>query len=209
MSLSTYSELKSAISDWLNRADLTDRVPDFIALSESKMNARIEHRQMQTIATISITGETYTLPDDFRGLVSIRLSVQGYERIEYLSPEQFDELPVGGAGGTPRFYTIAGGSLVFYPIPGDAVSARIRYRTALTPLSDDDASNWVLANYKHAYLYGPLSEAAPYLKDDERVTLWSGAFNDALADIKVDGLRQGLGAAMQTQSGVFDNGSRP
>lgn len=208
MALSTYSDLASSVADWINRSDLTARVPDFIALAESKMNARIEHRKMQTIATISITGETYTFPDAFGGMISFRLDASGYERIEYLSPEQFDELPVN-TSGTPRYYTIAGEGLVFWPIPGDAISARLRYRTRLTPLSADDPSNWVLANYPHAYLYGALSEATPYLKDDERIPVWTGAFNDALQNINDDSLKQGLGAAMQTQSGVYDNGARP
>lgn len=203
MTLSTYAELQTSVASWVNRTDLTSQVPDFIALAESKLNTRVSHRSMQTIATISITGETYTLPDDFAGLVSIRLNVSGYERIQYLSEEQFDDLPVSSAG-TPTKYTIAGGSLVFWPIPGEATAARIRYRTRLTPLSDTDTSNWLLTAYPHVYLYGSLLETAPYLKDDARLQVWGALFAEAITDVNNDGLRQGLGAVLQTQSGVSD-----
>ena len=33
MAISTYAELKTAIASWLDREDLTDIIPDFIALS--------------------------------------------------------------------------------------------------------------------------------------------------------------------------------
>ena len=36
MAISNYSELKAAIADWLNRSDLTDSIPDFIALAETR-----------------------------------------------------------------------------------------------------------------------------------------------------------------------------
>jgi hypothetical protein len=38
MSITTYSELQQAIADWLERADLAARIPDFIALFEATAN---------------------------------------------------------------------------------------------------------------------------------------------------------------------------
>lgn len=203
MAVSTYAELLASIAGWLNRDDLTSRIPDFVTLAEAKLNARVMHRNMQTLATISITGETYTLPDAFAGVVSLRINTSGYERIEYRSEEQFDQLPVS-TSGTPRYYTIAGGSLVFWPVPGDAVAARFRYRTRLTALSDANPSNWLLTSYPHAYLYGALMEAAPYLMNDDRVNVWGPLFAEAISDIKLDGARQSEGAYMQTVSGIAD-----
>ena len=37
MALTTYTELKAAIADWLNRSDLTSQIPDFITLAEAEM----------------------------------------------------------------------------------------------------------------------------------------------------------------------------
>ena len=36
MAISNYSELKTAIASWLDRTDLTDIIPDFIALAETR-----------------------------------------------------------------------------------------------------------------------------------------------------------------------------
>ena len=38
MALSNYSELQSAVADWLERGDLTARIPDFIRLAEVQLN---------------------------------------------------------------------------------------------------------------------------------------------------------------------------
>jgi hypothetical protein len=35
------------------------------------------------------------------------------------------------------------------------------------------------------YLYGSLVEAAPYLKDDERLAVWSTLYTNSLGDIEV------------------------
>ena len=38
MAISNYTELKTAVANWLDRDDLTDRIPEFIALAESRFN---------------------------------------------------------------------------------------------------------------------------------------------------------------------------
>ena len=47
MALSTYTELKTAIANWLNRSDLTDEISDdFIKLVESEYNAKLRIKAM-------------------------------------------------------------------------------------------------------------------------------------------------------------------
>ena len=54
MALSTYSELKTSVADWLNRSDLTSAVPDFISLAEAQVERRLRTRQMIVRATATI-----------------------------------------------------------------------------------------------------------------------------------------------------------
>lgn len=202
MTLSTYAGMLASVQDWLHRTDVAAPAVDFIRLAEVELSARLDHRNMETVSTISITGETYTLPDQFDGVLSLRVNSQGAQKVHYMSPEALDDQPFNEAG-TPRNYTIAGGSLVFWPIPAAAVAARFRYRTKLTPI-DASNSNWVLEDYPNAYLYGALMQAAPYVKDDARVAVWDMFFERAIKMINDDGIRQSLGASMQTQSGISD-----
>ena len=43
MALTTYTELKASIADFLNRDDLTTVIPDFITLAESQINRDVRH----------------------------------------------------------------------------------------------------------------------------------------------------------------------
>jgi len=46
MALSTYTELKTSIANWLNRSDLTDEISDdFIKLVESEYNSKLRIRK--------------------------------------------------------------------------------------------------------------------------------------------------------------------
>ena len=41
MAISTFTELKTAVDNWLARTDLAGRAPEFIALAEARMNREI------------------------------------------------------------------------------------------------------------------------------------------------------------------------
>lgn len=47
MAITTYTELKSAIADFLNRDDLETVAPTFIALAEADINRRLRHWRME------------------------------------------------------------------------------------------------------------------------------------------------------------------
>ena len=40
MPITTYSELQQAIADWMNRADLSATIPNFIANAEARLNRK-------------------------------------------------------------------------------------------------------------------------------------------------------------------------
>ena len=70
MAVSTYTELKASIANWLNRSDLSDEIADdFIKLTEADFNAKLRIRQMEQIDTITIDSETETVPS---GFISVR-----------------------------------------------------------------------------------------------------------------------------------------
>ena len=187
MSLETYSDLCEAIAGWLNRSDLTARVPDFIRLAEAQMNRQLDCRQMVQTMPISISGEDYWLPNDFAGVKSLRLDGTPSTAPEYVLPEALDD--AFAAPGRPCRYTITD-RIVFDPVPDGVYAGRLRYRKRLCPLSATNRCNWLLKQHPDAYLYGALVQAAPYLEDDDRVGVWGGFFNAAIDQINADDKRQ-------------------
>ncbi len=89
MALSTYSELKTSVADWLNRSDLTSAVPDFISLAEAQVERRLRTRQMIVRATATIDSEYSAVPADFLEARSLKLQTNpitpvGFETIDSL-----------------------------------------------------------------------------------------------------------------------------
>jgi hypothetical protein len=205
MSFTSYGALKTSVADWLNRADLTAQVPDFITLAEAEITERVDHPDMVVVKTVSITGETLSKPCDFDGVLSLRINSDCVRSLKFITMEQMDDEPIA-ANGVPHKYTIAGGKFVFSPFPdddADPVTGRLRYRSKICLLSEN-GTNWVLEQYPAAYLYGALKHSAPFLQDDPRVAVWSSLFDQAIDTINNAGRRQSLGASLQTRSGVAD-----
>ncbi len=56
MAITTYAELQTAVSNFLARSDVTDRIPEFISLAEARMSRELNSRSQEkraTAATIS------------------------------------------------------------------------------------------------------------------------------------------------------------
>ena len=61
MALTTYTELKAAIADFLNRDDLTTSIDDFIRLAEAQMNREVRHWDMEKRAVAALDTQYLSL----------------------------------------------------------------------------------------------------------------------------------------------------
>jgi hypothetical protein len=192
MAITSYSELKAAVANWLARPDLTDRIPEFIALTEAKFNRRLDVRQMEqrstaTIDTTSTDPQFISLPTDFQSMRRVCLSsVTGKPTIEYLTPTALYQMRFGtfaDNSGQPAFFTIIGSNIELLPVPDQNYTIEMVYRQVIAALSDSNTSNWLLQLAPDAYLYGALLEAAIFTQNDERVPLWAQAYKSVIDDI--------------------------
>jgi hypothetical protein len=185
MAISNYSELKSAIADWLNRSDLTDSIPDFIVLAEARHKRDFKIRRMETRVTANTVADSefYSLPDNYVAMRNIQLNTDPKTPLEYLTPEQMDRIYAGSAKGKPRAFSIIGNNIQLRPTPDSAYQIEILYFKHFTALSDSNTTNDMLTHHPDAYLYGALVEAEPYLQNDKRIQVWSSYYDRAKQDI--------------------------
>jgi hypothetical protein len=178
MSISTFAELKTAVADWLLRADLTATIPTFVMLAEARMNRdpRLRTIDAVTRGTLSVTGQFTSLPSDFGRAINIELQTEPVVPLEYRSPQALDYVRSITPTGDPRFYSIIGDELEVAPVPSSATLGVIYYRK-IPSLSDAAPTNWLLTSAPDLYLYATLCESAPYLKNDDRVGVWEGIYN--------------------------------
>lgn len=185
MAITTYSELKTAVANWLARSDLTDRIPEFIALAEARMSRALETRTQEKRATHTLAvGDAYVvLPSDLRSVRTVKLLTSPTTVLDYLSPDAIDSIYPSTGTGTPRAYTVIGTEIRFAPAPDDTYDAEIAYLTGVPSLSDAAPTNALLTRYPDAYLYGSLSAASVYLMDDPRVPQFEQLWSRALTEI--------------------------
>lgn len=204
MSISTYSELKTAVANFLARTDLTDQIPNFIQLAEARLSRELETRDQEKRATATLTSgdEFIALPTDMREIREIKLNANPNVVLEYKSPTALDTTYTG-ASGKPLAYSIVGGELKVRPIPDDSYTAEIIYIGSLSALSDTNTTNVMLTRHPDAYLSGSLVEAYTYLMDEQRASTYDAKFTRSIEEIRKDEQRSHYGTGALHISSIY------
>ena len=109
MAIGTFAELKTAAANWLDRSDLTDRIPEFISLAEARFNRVLRIRDMETVSTaISTVAGTreYSLPTGFVQMKEFHLTTDPITPLAYITPEMMSRMWAGSAKAKPQVFTI-------------------------------------------------------------------------------------------------------
>ena len=187
MAIATFAELKVAAANWLDRSDLTDRIPEFIVLAEARFNRVLRIRDMETISTaISTTAGTreYDLPTGFVQMREFHLTTDPLTPLSYITPEMMSRIWAGSSRGKPEVFTVIADKVRLGPNPDAVYTTSMLYYKKITAWSDSATTNDMLTNNPDVYLYGSLLEATPFIMQDERVGLWLAAFEKAVNDIQ-------------------------
>ena len=186
MAISTYSELQTAVANWLDRDDLTDRIPEFIVLAEARMNRVLRLRLMENKYTASTVAaqRNYALPTGYIQMRNFQVNTSPVTPLQYVTPEIYDRLYGSTSTGTPQFYTIIAGELQLGPIPGSVMTLEMLFYKKIAALTTLNPTETMLTDNPDVYLYGALMEAEPFIMNDARVQLWHQGFEQAVANLQ-------------------------
>ncbi len=82
--------------------------------------------------------------------------------------------------GQPQFFSrLSDTQVIMGPTPDQAYEVEMVYRSNIPALASN-STNWLLTLAPDVYLYGALMEAAPYIHEDARVTLWAQGYVSAV-----------------------------
>ncbi len=179
MAISNHTELKTAIANWLERDDLTDRIPEFISLGEAIINRRLRIRDEE--ASVTITPSTsvryVALPSGYMELVSFTDDLGN--PLSAVDSETLENIAYGKSASRPSYYRIS--SRIDFDAVADATyNFKFNYLKRLDLAAD--ATNSVLTKYPDCYLYSALLQSAPFIMDDERVNTWRALLEAAVKD---------------------------
>ena len=186
MAISTYSELQTAVANWLDRDDLTARIPEFIALAEARFNRVLRLRSMEAKYTANTVAaqRNLALPASYIQMRNFQVNTSPLTTLSYVTPEIYDRLWGGSTQGTPKFYTILADEVSLGPIPASVQEVEMLFYKKFENLSGSVATNWLITNGPDIYLYGAMLEAEPFIMNDERVQLWAAALERGVSDLQ-------------------------
>jgi hypothetical protein len=186
MTIATYSDLKAAVPNWLRRADLAAMAADFIMLAEREMDRSLRTALQLGRQAVTIDAEFIAAPAGFRMVRSLRLTSGSGRVLREVAPEQMakQKATVQSLSTAPRWFTVVGAQIEVWPVPDKAYAATAELQAGITPLSDDNPTNWILEGHPDAYLFGALAAGAAYAKNDERAAAFQAQFERVLGDIQ-------------------------
>lgn len=175
MTIANYGDLKTAVANFMNRSDLTTRIPEFITLATARINYGSDEppfqsdplriRAMEASDDLTISGQTVAIPARVVQVRRLYLNTNPVHAVKLVSPEIFWSTGLSGGASTPTAFTIEGENFVFGPTPDTTYTGKLLSYKTFAALSDDADTNWLLTNHPGAYLYGSQMEAADYLFD--------------------------------------------
>ena len=197
MAITTYAELQSNVTDFLNRDDLDAKAPTFISLAESNLSRDIRHWRQEKRSTAEIDTQYSAIPADFLEAVRFYITSGDTRPLELISQAEMLDRKYHNlnTSGQPAYYAITAGEIEVYPVPDGTYTAELYYMANLPALSDSNTSNWLLQYYPDAYLYGSLIHSAPYLKDDARLQVWAALYASAVDAINAESEKSKFGGA--------------
>tara|TARA_R100000781_G_scaffold82025_2_gene50568 strand:+ start:1026 stop:1673 length:648 start_codon:yes stop_codon:yes gene_type:complete len=173
MALNSYTNLKTAIANFLARDDLTSEIDDFIDLTEADFNRRLRVRSMETVdSSFTVDTETEALPTGFLQARSFILTSATPDQTLELTTV-FHQANTAGfeRSGVPRMYSIEGSNFRFSPIPDSTYTARLIFYKAFDSINGTTTTNHILTNHPDVYLYGALYFASTFIRGMDQATV--------------------------------------
>ncbi len=185
MALTTYAGLKSAIADWLDRADLTSVIDDFIDLAETDIARELRVAEMVTSLSSAIASGVIAVPSGFLEFVNVQTDGTPAHPLRVTTPDRLiADFPLRSSSGRPLFIARQGANFIFGPYPDSAYTVSGTYYKKLTPLGDGTGgtvtTNYLTDEAPDLILAGSMMYAYEYLMDEQHAKYWAGKFSAAL-----------------------------
>jgi hypothetical protein len=181
--LSTFAELKLGIANWLGREELTNRIPEFVAMAEDRIAMDLRVQAMETTSDLTISSQRVSFPTGFLEVRRLYLNSSDDKPLDYFVPPVFWTRTFANETGQPDAFTIEGQEFVFAPSPSTTYTGKLLYYKRFTALSAAADTNWILSNARGLLLYGALIEAYTYLEDDAGTLKMAAMYDQLLSRV--------------------------
>ncbi len=208
--MTTLSQLKTSVDNWLIRDDVAVSGADFPQIllnAESNIARDLRCAVQETSTTLNFTGRSKDLPADYLEPRNPFID-DNVRKFEYKTPQAIREARSWNDGRAGAFYTLEGGSKdvgfvgddrVQMTIAGPASSSSpldviVNYYRRFPALVNDTDTNWLIQNHYDIYLYATLWQSGVYIQEDVLADRYQGKYIEAIAKMSLHENRKRYGA---------------
>ena len=175
MALTTYAELKTALSTWTRRADITTYADDLITVAEGRIFKEVRSREMEAALSVLMASGVASVPADYVELKNAYIDGTPIKNLERKSPEWIlREYPLRSSSGKPGYIARDVDSFIFGCFPDSAYTVKGTYYKKLTAVSS--SVNSLFTNQPDLYLSACLAEAFRFLRNDNMTEYWDNRY---------------------------------
>lgn len=166
-------QLRTHFLNLLNRTDCSNALADTFldqSISRAQRTLRIPPMEKTATFTISTSTSAITIPSDFLEIIDF---YHGNTNISRVPLSKLVEMKVGGAQGTPKYFSRQDSEFLIYPYPTTG-SVVINYYASFPALVNDSDTNDLALIASDLIAYGALSYAADHFLDERKAAFESG-----------------------------------
>tara|TARA_R110000868_G_scaffold19561_5_gene84214 strand:- start:564 stop:1169 length:606 start_codon:yes stop_codon:yes gene_type:complete len=184
MSITTYAELKTAVTSWLDvpTSTFTNQIDDLVTIAESRIFREARTKDTEASISTALSSGVYALPSDYLEMKFAYINSSPISSLERRSAEWiYTEYPLRTSSGIPKFFARESTNLIFGPYPDSDYTLKGVYYKKLTALSSGVQA--LFTNNPDLYLFATLAESEILIGRDDRIKLWEMKYQKILSDV--------------------------
>lgn len=199
----TFTSLQEDMRRYLERGALVDtevyeQLPSLINLAERAIATELKFQGFINVVVTSLVAGTsvYEKPDRWRQTVSMNFGTgEDNDTRQPLFARSYEYSraywPDSTVRAQPEFYSDYDYQhWLITPTPDAAYPIEIIYYQQPPLLDDTNQTNWLTDYAPNALLYRALLEATPFLKNDERIPVWTSMYSQQMQAINTQDLQK-------------------
>ena len=182
----TYDSLVEDVIKYSERDDTSfvSQIPRLIMLTEQSIAAQIKTLMQLNVVntTLTVNDPVIQKPARWRKTVSMKINGQPVlnRSMDYVTQFQTE-----ADNGQPLYYgDYDYDHWAVAPTPNSAYPLQIIYYSRIQPLDITNQENLLTREAPQALLYGTLLQAQGYIKNADKLAMWKGYYDEAIAALK-------------------------
>ena len=184
----TYDNLVADIIKYTERDDtgFVDQIPMLIGLAEQSIAAEIKTLWELNVVTTTLVPTQGTLSKPARWRKTVSMKING-EPVTHRSQDYVAQVQAEYANAQPLYYgDYDYDHWALGPKPDAAYPVEIIYYSRIQPLDSSNQENLITREAPQALLFGTLLQTQGFLKSPDKLQLWQGMYDKAMAALKAE-----------------------